>query len=236
MLNILLLEDEKYTRMFFKKLLYEIPEVLLVIDTSNGKEAIQLARQNDFNLILLDIELMDDDINGLQVAKQIYEFNKEAYYVFVTAYAKYAVSSFAVHPYSYVLKPIVIDDFKALIKEIADRVNRNERQNNNLIIQSADGKEFINMDDIIFIEIENKKSIIHSKHQKWYIYKSLDQINTQLNDSFLRVHRSYIVNKKQIKKIKAVWDRSYEIEFWDYPMKAQMSRYQYKKHKEMLKS
>ena len=78
------------------------------MDTGCGSEAIELARINNFNLIILDIELNEDDINGLEVAKTIYAFNQEAYMVFVTAYSRYAVDSFAVHPYDYIIKPIVV--------------------------------------------------------------------------------------------------------------------------------
>ncbi len=57
MVSILLLEDEHYTRRFLKKLISENPFVDQVIDTSNGKEAISLAREHKPNIALLDIEL-----------------------------------------------------------------------------------------------------------------------------------------------------------------------------------
>ena len=107
MVNILLLEDEHFTRRFLKKLVSENNFVNRVIDTPCGKEAINLARKYKPNIALLDIELApEEELNGIQVAKTIYDFNPEIYFVFITGYTQYVIESFAVHPYDYILKPV----------------------------------------------------------------------------------------------------------------------------------
>lgn len=230
-MEVLLLEDDHYFREFFKKLLYELPEVKMVRDTGNSQEAIKLTRLHQPDLIILDIELVDDEMNGLQVAQQIYSFNKEAYLLFLTAYSQYAISSFAVHPYSYILKPIVIEEFKSIVKEIADEINLKQLPNTNaLCIKIGRKKYFICQDDIFFIEVQNKQCIIHTKSEKLAVNKTLEEIKKQLNDNFIRVHRSYIVNVKQIKSIQEIWDRTYAVDFLDYPYKARMSRNEYQKN------
>lgn len=234
MLNILLLEDDTNTREFFKKLLLEIPEVTQVLDTGSGNEAIELARLNNFNLIILDIELNEDDINGLEVAKRIYSFNQEAFMVFVTAYSRYAVDSFAVHPYDYVIKPIVVEEFINLIKEIADKVSPNPFKNSYFPIKSDGEITYLPMQDIIFIEVQNNKAIFHTRKGMYYANNSLDEISKNLTNQFLRVHRSFIANIEQIYKVRPVYDRSYDIEFWNYQHKARMSRNQFKKYQELV--
>lgn len=234
MLNILLLEDDKNTREFFKKLLLGIPEVVQVMDTGSGSEAIELAGLHDFNLIILDIELNEDDINGLEVAKRIYTFNKEAYMVFVTAYSRYAVDSFAVHPYDYIIKPIVVEEFVNLIKEIAEKINNTPSPNYYFPIKSDGEITYLPVKDIIFIEAQNNKAIFHTRKGMFYANNSLDEIGKNLTNQFLRVHRAYIVNMEQIYKIRPIYDRSYDIEFWNYEHKARMSRNHYKKYKELV--
>lgn len=235
MLNILLLEDDKNTREFFKKLLLEIPEVNQVLDTGSGNEALELARHNNFNLIILDIELNEDDINGLEVAKRIYAFNQEAYMVFVTAYSRYAIDSFAVHPYNYIIKPIVVDEFIDLIKEIAYKIAPSNPPEDYFFPIRSDGEiTYLPMQDIIFIEVQNNKAIFHTRKGMYYANNSLEEISKNLNNQFLRVHRSFIANMRQIYKVRQIYDRSYDIEFWNYQHKARMSRNQYKKYQELV--
>ena len=150
---------------------------------------------------MLDIELDKSDLNGLQVARSIYSFNKEAYMVFITAYSKYAIDSFEVHPYNYILKPIKVGGFKELVKEIADRIKHNDSRNyNTLAIKHKNEIHHIRPGDIIFIEIQNNLSYIHTKEGIFESYLSLAEFEIMLDRNFLRVHKSFIVNLKQVKQ------------------------------------
>jgi len=87
MVSILLLEDEHYTRRFFKKLVSESPLVDKIVDTANGNEAISLALEHKPDIALLDIELSPEEgLNGIQVAKTIYNFSPETYFVFLVSF------------------------------------------------------------------------------------------------------------------------------------------------------
>lgn len=231
-LNVLVLEDDLYTRQFFKKLLEEIPEVSNIIDTSSGEEAVTLAKKHNPDLIMLDIELLGQELTGLEVAKRIYNFNKEVYMVFVTAYSQYAVDCYSVHPYTYIIKPIIIDEFKDIVKEIANDIQQKVlKSSHSLVIKSGNKQSFIRKDDIIFIEVQNKKLFIHTKYGILNLYESLTNIEKQLGCNFLRVHKSFIVNVNEIKSVEKIWSKTYEIGFWNYSEKVQMSRDRYKKYK-----
>ena len=234
-MKVLLLEDEEYNRDFIRQLLKEIPVVGEIMETASGEEAIALAQKNRPDLILLDIELDKSDLNGLQVARNIYSFNKEAYMVFITAYSKYAIDSFEVHPYNYILKPIKVGRFKELVEEIADRIKHNDsRDYNTLVIKHKNEIHHIWPGDIIFIEIQNNLSYIHTKEGIFESYLSLAEFEMMLDRNFLRVHKSFIVNLKQIKQTRGIFDRSYEIEFYGYDQKALMSRYKYPEYKRQM--
>lgn len=232
MLKVLLLEDEENTREFIKRLILELPGITQVFDTSSGEEAIAWAETSQPDLILLDIELETNSPNGLDVAKAIYKFNKDAYIIFVTGYSQYAVDSFEVHPYSYVMKPINIARFKQLIAEIIDKVECHSKPKSDVLTFRAKNEVVhINTNDIIFIEAQRHKTFINTQEVIWESRKSLDEFENLLSSDFLRIHRAFIVNLKRIKKTREVLDRSYEIEFWDYPKRALMSRYYYSQYK-----
>lgn len=237
MTKVLILEDEEYNRAFIKQLLHEIPGITETYAASNAKEAVTWAKENRPQIALLDIELSNQMDNGLEAARLIREIIKDIYIVFVTGYSRYAVDSFDVHPYGYILKPIKIVRFQELIADIVSRL----KQPDNIIadvitVRVKDEIIHINSRDIIFIEVENHKSIIHSLKTTWEIRRGLDELAGMLGTDFLRVHRSFIVNLTKIKKTKETYDRSYEIEFWDYPKRALMSRYYYGKYKERFQT
>lgn len=233
MLKVLLLEDDEYTREFLIKLLTEAPGITEIFATSSGEDAISWAEINQPQLLLFDIELGENSPNGLDVAKTIYHFNNYVNIIFITGYSQYALDSFAVHPYSYVLKPINIVKLKEIIAEIVDKVEGQSKTNSDIIaLKNRDEAVHINKNDIFFIEVHGHRTIIHTKSDLQESRKSLDELEAMLGQDFLRVHRSYIVNLKKIKKTKEIVDRSYEIEFWNYPERAFMSRNYYSQYKE----
>jgi two-component system LytT family response regulator len=231
-LNVLLLEDEEYNREFLKKLLSEIPVVNKVFACSDSKEAIQLAREHNPDLALLDIELNDDEVNGLAVARDIYRLCPETGFVFVTAYSKYALDSFEVHPYDYILKPIKIKRFIEVIENFANRPKEENLKEQILVIKLKNETIHIRKKDIVFIEVQNNISFIHTREDIFKAQQALGEFEEILGEDFLRVHKSFIVRLDQINKIRQIFDRSYEIEFFDYPQKALMSRYKYREYKE----
>ena len=231
MLKVLVLEDEKYTREFLQAILEKIPEVKKVYTVSSSNEAVKYAKNYNPDLILLDIELEQDDYNGVEVAKEIYTFNPEVFFIFVTAYTKYAVDSFVVHPYSYIVKPVDVGELSNLVREIANKVKeRNYQDQQILSVKSNNNITLIPKKDIYFIEIMGKTLFIHAEN----VYEAkiaLKEVQAKLGKDFIRVHRSYIVNPTKIKNIIEIGDRSYQIEFRDYPQKAYMSRRHYNKLK-----
>lgn len=232
MLKVLLLEDDEYTREFLNKLLTEVPGITEIFAASSGEDAISWAEVNRPQLLLFDIELGESSPNGLDVAKAIYNFNNDVYIIFITGYSQYALDSFAVHPYAYMLKPINITRFKEIIAEVINKVDGQSKTNSDILaLKTRDEAVHINKKDIFFIEVHRHRTIIHTQSDLLESRKSLDELEGMLGSDFLRVHRSYIVNLKKIKKTKEIVDRSYEIEFWNYPNPAFMSRNYYSKYK-----
>jgi two-component system LytT family response regulator len=234
-MKILILEDEEYTRAFLKKLILDNFESCSIFDTPYGTDAIQLTKQHCPDLILMDIELAGQDLNGLDIAKQIYSFNKEAFLVFLTGYPQYAVNSFAVHPFSYVLKPINVNEFIELIKEISELAEEKHLRNlDRLVVKTKNGIIHIPKEQIIFIEKEYGSILIHTYNGTHQLSGALYELERQLGNDFVRVHRSYIINLKHVIKVREIYDRSYEIEFGEFSQKALMSRYYFRRYKTLF--
>lgn len=236
MVNILLLDDNYYTRIFIKKLISENPIVNNVFDTSSGKEAIDFAREHKPDIAFLDIKLSPEErLNGIQVAKEIHNFSPDIYFVFITGYPQYAIESFAVHPFDYILKPIEKEKIKGTINYLADKIKKMNSEKSSLEklrIKIRGEIHLIPFNDILFIEKQNKISLLHTEKTIYEIpYQTLNELMEKLGSNFLRVHKSFIANINKVSRIREVSNRSYEIDFKGYDKVAFMSRYKFEEHK-----
>ncbi len=85
--------------------------------------------------------------------------------------------------------------------------------------------------DILFIEKQDKSSLIHTGSNVYRAHQTLGELEEKLGDNFFRVHRSFIVNLDKVSRIGEISNRSYEIDFAGYDKTALMSRYKFKEHK-----
>lgn len=231
-MKVLLLEDEENTREFFVKMLKEIPEVKEIAATKDGNEAIKLALHEKPDLILIDIELDGQEINGLQVAKSLLENNQNVFIVFITGYTKYALESFSVHPYDYILKPVNKNRMQKLIQEISIKIDKFNTKP--LIITYADKIYQIDPSEIIFIEKENNVSYIHTERGIFKSYYTLQELQDLLGSTIFRSHKSYLINSKYIDTIKVNPNRTYQVNFKEYKKTAMMSRQGYKEYRSIV--
>ncbi|MTI71407.1 MAG: response regulator transcription factor [Firmicutes bacterium] len=226
MISILILEDEEYTKRFIKKIVSESPLIKKVYETSSGNDAINYANEYRPDVALLDIELDENEnLNGLEVAKLIKNVSPKTKFVFLTGYSKYALESFEVHPYDYILKPINIGKLRETLSNLAKNITgKCNKDDIKLIIKTGKEIYFIAYEDIIFIEKNDKKILVHEKSNQYETRGTLKQLEKELDENFIRVHKSFIVNKNRIKNIKELVSRSYEIRFHGISKKALMSR------------
>ncbi len=235
MFEVLILEDEEYNREFLKKIVGEVPEVTAVYATSSGEEAVVLAQKHKPNLALLDIELSPGDFNGLTVAKSIFSNDQDCFIVFITGYTKYALQSFAVHPYDFIVKPINKAKLKTLVVEIAEKSNKQGNNSLDVIILKKKAKVlYIAQKDIMFIEKYNNEALIHTHDEVYTAYQTLDEIGNSVNSSFFRSHKSYLINLDKVQKVSKNSNRSYQVSFYDYNRTAMMSRDKFKQYLQIV--
>jgi len=238
MVSILILEDEYYTREYLKGLASKNSLVSKVIDVSSGSEAVRRAKEHLPDIALLDIELdTREGINGIDVAKMIRKVTPPTHFVFITGYAKYALNSFSVHPYDYILKPVKTERVMEVISTLAAKVLQDRNTDNSIDkirIRTGDEILFLRAGEILFIERQGKRTLVHTLYSIHKIDMFLNELERLLPRNFLRVHKSYIINIDKIKRIREISRRSYEIEFYDYNKTAHMSRYKFAKYKELF--
>ncbi|MCD7972569.1 MAG: LytTR family DNA-binding domain-containing protein [Candidatus Azobacteroides sp.] len=205
-MKCIIVDDEPIARLGIKKLIQQFPELQLIDSFNNAEDAACFMETNPVDLVFLDIQM--PGINGLEFAKTI---SGTTLIIFTTAYAEFAVDSYEVDAISYLVKPIDPVRFgKAIEKAISYHhllVNEENKKKESIqcignehIFVKSDRRFFkVSLKDILFIEGLKDYVIIQMEEQRIITHMSMKAIHEMLPQSiFLRVNRSYIVNKEKI--------------------------------------
>ena len=213
-INILVVEDEsivsKDIQNSLKKLGYNI-----VGSCNNAEAAIEIARENHPDVVLMDI-MLKGKLTGIDAAEQIKLLNIPV--IFLTAYADEATLAKAkvTEPYGYILKPfkekdlnisieMAIHRHKKLIELRKERdflyslVENKEAAKDVLFVKSNSRLVKINAKDIYFIEALKDYVVINTELTRYTIHSTMKDIEKKVSPTeFLRVHRSFIVRVDKI--------------------------------------
>ncbi len=162
-------------------------------------ELLETMRGNVYDILLLDVLM--PGFNGIQTAQEIRSFDENIKIIFLTSSPEFAVSSYEVGAYYYLLKPIS----EAKLFPILDKLYLDEQKvSKTLSLKSVTGITRITYDSIEFLEVINKKLHFHlTDHSIREVPGSLSDYETLLlnQEEFIKVHRSYIVNMGWIKEL-----------------------------------
>lgn len=116
----LIADDEPLLRDSLVRLLNELwPELVVVAQVRNGREAIEAYFQNKPDICFLDVHM--PGLNGIEAARAI---GRNPYFVFVTAYTDYAVQAFEQGALDYVVKPLERERFRDTLERIQQRLSQ----------------------------------------------------------------------------------------------------------------
>ncbi len=171
----------------------------------NGVEALKMLNENQYDIIFLDINM--PVISGVELMEL--QPNRPITIV-TTAYSDFALSAYQNNAIDYLLKPISLEKFSNAIEKAktfysGNSLKKESASNAKIVSYRANGQMIdIPLSDIIYIEsLGNYMKLYSSKLKSpLVIYGSLASINDEIsNDDFIQVHRSYIVNTRQINAV-----------------------------------
>lgn len=211
-MNALIIDDHKINRLYLLKLLTEnFPKIKTVEETGTVSEAVRLIETSNYDLIFLDMELKDG--MGFDVLKEIKDF---VYVIVVTSHKEYAIEAFKHNVVDYILKPINLNEFKNAVGKVFKLQEKEEsakivssdiispaklsgEAEDSVMINYKNKYVALDKNDIVFIKALGKYSEIHVSGKNHYIsYKNLKEFESAMTNMFIRIHHSYLVNKKSI--------------------------------------
>ncbi len=204
-IRCLIVDDEPLALKQMEAYVGKVPGVEIVGKCSSALAALQIINNEEVDLLFSDISM--PDMNGIELVRQVAD---RCFIVFTTAYSEYALEGYKVEAVDYLLKPFGLSDVVSAVEKVRRRMEKRVAE------QSADI-----VDDYIYIKNDSKMSKVKiadialveglSEYVRVYVEGEQRPLTTLLSmrkaeetlpsDSFMRVHRSWIVNLNKIQSI-----------------------------------
>ena len=234
-IKTIIVDDEPLARRNLRVLLERDPQIEIVEECRNGREAVKAINTLSPDLIFLDIQMPEMD--GFDVLAHVGPEHIQAI-IFVTAFDQYALKAFDVHALDYLLKPFDDERFaRALeraksqiaareINQLSERLlalleeretertgaKREERYLTRFMIKASSRMMLLKVDEIDFIEADGNYAKLHAGRKTHLLREKMNDLEGRLDPAkFVRIHRSIIVNLERIKEMHPHFNGDYVV-------------------------
>jgi two-component system LytT family response regulator len=213
----IIVDDEPAARTRIAKLLAQDQEMELVAECRNGMEALEAVQKHRPDLLFLDVQM--PQMSGIETLDRI-DDERKPFVIFVTAYDQYALKAFERNAVDYLLKPYDDERFFASLEKAKQHIDM--RMNSKLTGKLLDlmrehmhakseyteqfvirdkGREYkVHADDIVFLRAEGNYLCLQLKDRSHLYRFTMNAVEAELDPTrFLRIHRSYIVNRGHVR-------------------------------------
>jgi len=213
-LKTILIDDEPLARQIIREFLQAFPQLGIVAECENGRQAVAAINHHKPDLIFLDVQM--PGLSGFQVLERL---EHVPVIIFSTAYDEYAIRAFDVNAVDYLLKPFDRQRFAAAVQRAIERragvgaeMERLLRLlqhtqpagifSDRLLVRSGEKIIPVRVADIEWIEAADDYAMLHAGSSKHLCTLGLGEIEKRLNpQQFMRVHRSAIINISRIRHL-----------------------------------
>ena len=230
LIRVLLVDDEPLALSMIREMLQGDPQVEIVGESVNGREALEAIRIHTPDLLFLDVQM--PELGGFEVlASLVQERRQIPYVIFVTAYDQYAVRAFEVHALDYLLKPFDQERFNSSWQRARERILRERNGGmdqriltlledlkagskylDRIVIKASGRIYFLDTSEIDWIEAEGNYVSIHAGKKPHLLRDTIGNLESQLDPKkFVRIHRSAIVRISSIQELQPWFHGEYRV-------------------------
>jgi len=221
-LKTIVVDDETMSRKLILSCLEDLPEIEILAECSNGREAVTTVLELEPDLMFLDISM--PGLNGFDVIKKI-QPELLPMVIFCTAYERYALEAFDVHAVDYIVKPLDEQRLQLAVKRALARFYEEQHLVENkalllgaidsittdvtaheplrkITIKDRDSIRLIKVDTIAWVDAAGDYMCVHAEGETHIMRCTMKQLLKDLDDTvFKQVHRSTIVNLNCIEEV-----------------------------------
>ncbi len=228
-LKVVVVDDEAPARQRLLDLLHRDSQVGIILEATNGKDAVELIEAQHPQLVFLDVQM--PELDGLGVVNAIGVMDMPLT-VFVTAYDQHAIRAFEANALDYLLKPFSDERFEGAMSrakarleertllEFGQRVMKmvstapanTDRRWDRLVVKSGGSTRFVRVVDIDWIEAAGVYVNLHVAGKELLYRTALNDLADRLDPRrFVRVHRSAIVNIESIVQLEPISHGEFDV-------------------------
>jgi two-component system, LytTR family, response regulator len=224
-IRALIVDDEPLAREGIRMRLAREPDIVVVGECSNGRQAVSLIERDSPDLVFLDIQM--PKLDGFGVIAAI-GARRMPQVIFVTAYDEHALRAFEVHALDYLLKPIDGARFMEALTRARSRIRGNELQEQlhallagikvekryltRLSIKTGGRILFLSAEEIDWIEASDNYVLVHAGRDSHLHHTTMNSLEERLDPgAFLRIHRSTIINLQRVKELHPMFHGEYRV-------------------------
>lgn len=214
MLNIFVCEDHVNQRraivqMIQNTVLIEELDVRLAFDTEDPYALLEKLKESSHTgIYFLDIDL-NSEMNGMKLAQQIRKFDPRGFIIFITAHSELSFMTFQyrVEAMDFVLKDnpaeTKVKIRECLLKAMERYTLQTNKTHKVFTLVTGGRKISVDYNDILFFETSHHvhKVILHAKNRQIEFSSTIKELTDALSDEFVRCHRSFLVNRNNIKEV-----------------------------------
>jgi two-component system LytT family response regulator len=204
-LSCLIADDDEIDRLTVIAHLRRFPFIAIVAACDNTQKAVQFLLSNPVDILFLDIDM--PGLNGLELRSRFMQIRA---CIFVTAYPDYAVDAFEAAALDFLIKPLTADRFEKAIQRIRDYFDICQKADlfehslgqDTIFIKEGHEKTKIKLHDILYLEALRDYTTIVTPQRKYHVLTTLGNLlNENGFSSFIRIHRSFAVQRHYVKKL-----------------------------------
>jgi two-component system LytT family response regulator len=227
-IRTMIVDDEPLACERIRMLLHGEPELEIISECRNGKDALQAIEKLKPDLVFLDVQM--PELTGFEVLDRL-DPARMPVVIFVTAYDQYALKAFEVSALDYLLKPFDRERFKRALDRaraelerrttgavnekvlrLLSEMQRSKKYVDKLIVRAGGRVLFLRADEIDWIEAAGNYVRLHAGKEEYLYRETMTKLEEQLNpERFARIHRSTIVNIERIKELQPWFRGDYVI-------------------------
>ena len=215
-IRVLIADDNEAMRVIERKMIEKLEGFELVGEARDGLECVELVDKLRPQIVFLDVEMPGK--TGVEAARVIQDMDPTIILIFATAHDQYMGDAFEVYAFDYLVKPFKVSRVIQTLERARDRLHpeRDEaplphtatpktidKANGRMMLHHRDGVTFIQMQDIVLVQREDRATVIYTAGGDRYVTSdSLAETEARLDPAvFFRSHKSYIINLNHISNI-----------------------------------
>lgn len=222
-LRLLIVDDEAPARTRLRDLLADIRDQVpneVVAEAANGREALAALERHAVDIALVDIRMPGMD--GIELARHVARLPAAPSIIFLTAFDQYAVQAFELSAIDYLLKPVRAQRLAdALVKAVRRRpdaaaLGRVATAAREHLSCAERGRILlVPVADILYLKAEQKYVTARTRDREYLLEESLVQLEEELGERFLRIHRNCLVARQAVTGVERVSGAEEVEPYWE---------------------